>query len=143
MAGFNSAEYSYSLATGQYVGQNMNNGSGSQLVYFSQQDSVSTINYDGEYVMVKFPFFIDLNSIYFKFPHYLYNCDIGYLMGSSDGGSTFQLIDTISETGTKFTLNYTGLPKYNAIKFIMNKTRGGVMLGITQWQIFGDVYSQD
>ena len=130
-------------AAGDYVGTTMNNGSYSGPVYFAQVDSASSISYDGEFLEIKMPFFVMPSSILLACYNSTYVPKISHLMGSSDGGATYRLIETFVDQAQTMTPTFTGSLKYNAFKYIVSKigTSGDRVITVARWQMFGKIYT--
>jgi len=130
-------------AAGDYVGTTMNNGSYSGPVYFAQVDSASSISYDGEFLEIKMPFFVMPSSISLACYNSTYVPKISHLMGSSDGGETYKLIETFVDQAQTMTPTFTGSLKYNAFKYIVSKigTSGDRVITVARWQMFGKIYT--
>jgi hypothetical protein len=117
------------------------------LLWYSQIDVNTSIEYVGEYVMYKFPFNVDLTQVYFNWyqgsraPKHL------YFMGSLDGGTTFELIRDITATINTLTHteNFSALPKYNCFKLICYEfhKNGNQSFTLKDLRFFGDIYIAD
>jgi hypothetical protein len=133
------SDRTYNAGTYVYDGITING----TFIYHAQLDSVSSISYDGEYLETIFPFYVNLSSMYFDNYSTQYTPQNAHLMGTTDGGVTYQLIETFNPA-TLETRTYSGLPKYNGFKYIVNKGNTGVSLAVLkQWKMYGDIYSYE
>ena len=127
--------------TGDYDGCQMNNGTFNGLVYFSHIDSNTSIDYAGEFLEAIFPFYVDITSVNIESYSSTFTPEVSHLMGSTDGGITYQLIETYGTPVLNRTTNYSGLPKYNGLKYIMSKcTESGYVMAIKNWKLYGKIY---
>ena len=107
----------------------------------SQVDYLTGLEYGGKFIEWKLPFFLELHKID-VYTAYAYKFA---LMGSSDGGLNYELIDdSVSETGPStymFVEEYpSNTKKFNAFKLILRETQWGLMI-IRTFKIYGDIYT--
>jgi hypothetical protein len=113
------------------------------FLYFSQIDSGSSISYDGEYFEAIFPFYIDLSKMVIEHYNQSFAPSLAYLMGTTDGGVTYQLIDTYTSPSFLQEPTYSGLTKYNGFKYVLNKISSISRLAVKHWRMYGDIYTYE
>jgi hypothetical protein len=113
------------------------------FLYFSQIDSGSSISYDGEYFEAIFPFYIDLSKMVIEHYNQSFAPTTAYLMGTTDGGVTYQLIDTYTSPSFLQEPTYSGLTKYNGFKYVLNKISSVSRLAVKHWRMYGDIYTYE
>jgi hypothetical protein len=131
--------------TGDYNGV-AHTGTYNGLVYYNHVDYVSLIDYAGEFLETIFPFYVDLTSFNIE----SYNAEVNFtpkqsvLMGSTDFGVTYQMIEVFNDQSPNYSPIYSNLPKYNALKYIVTKcTEAGYVMSTKNIRLYGKIYSKN
>ena len=125
-----------------YQGVNMNSGSYNGLVYFSHTDSSTHTTFGGEFVEMVFPFFVDMTAFHLKSFNSTFTPRKSTLMGSKDGGTTYQIIETYTNQVEDMVVNYSDLPKFNAFKYVIREvSTTGWVAAIMKIKIYGKIYT--
>lgn len=147
MRDFPSGDYPYDrYGTGEYTGVQLNNipyvGSFDGLCFFSHIDTNTNIDYGGEYLEAIFPFYVEISSVNIVSFNTTFTPEVSHLMGSTDGGATYQLIETFNSPITDRTATYSNTTKYNALKYIVSKiTTNGYVMAVQNWRLYGKIFT--
>ena len=116
----------------------------------SEYTTAGVTDYHGEWVEITMPYKLVLKNLYIigRNADKVARPKTVYMLGSNDGGTTYELIDEISDTGTvggtgnglySSNTSITGVTiGYYTIRMVVNKLHGSTYNMVGYWELTGD-----